>query len=34
MIDVEKNGHILELYIKTNETNSLGKEFFDKLAST
>ncbi len=34
MLDVEKNGHILELYIKTNETNSLGKPFFDALAST
>ncbi|TGJ99932.1 enoyl-CoA hydratase/isomerase family protein [Leptospira selangorensis] len=30
MLDVEKNGHILELYIKTNETNSLGREFFRK----
>lgn len=34
MIDVEKNGHILELYIKTNDANSLGKEFFDKLTAT
>ncbi|TGK05609.1 enoyl-CoA hydratase/isomerase family protein [Leptospira langatensis] len=31
MIEIEKNGHILELYIKTNETNSLGREFFHKL---
>ncbi|EQA36172.1 enoyl-CoA hydratase/isomerase family protein [Leptospira inadai serovar Lyme str. 10] len=34
MIEVEKNGHILELYIKTNETNSLGTDFFRKLRET
>lgn len=31
MIEIEKNGHILELYIKTNEFNSLNVEFFRAL---
>ncbi|EQA47072.1 enoyl-CoA hydratase/isomerase family protein [Leptospira broomii serovar Hurstbridge str. 5399] len=34
MIEAEKNGHILELYIKTNETNSLGVDFFRTLSET
>ncbi len=33
MIDVVRNGHILELYIQTNETNSLGVEFFRALSA-
>jgi len=32
MIDIERKGHILELYIHTNETNSLGPEFFRDLS--
>lgn len=31
MIDIERNGHILELYINTNETNSMDLAFFQAL---
>lgn len=33
MIEKEKNGHVLELYINTNETNSMDLEFFQRLDS-
>ncbi len=33
MIDVVRNGHILELYIQTNDTNSMGLEFFRALGA-
>jgi len=33
MIEKEKSGHILELYINTNETNSMDVAFFERLDS-
>ena len=33
MIDIEKNGHVLELYINTNETNSMDLPFFHALSA-